>query len=149
MLQVVVCGPELLRYASHKLQRDFDVIVAALSSTESNTDAILDFARNSFSILARRNRGLDLIDSIDARVHQKLEAHATFTTVILPIMQDNTSTLSSLDQGNETAQCYTRTIAAYLDIPEEKELPTLCKALEKLSIYYEEKRIRGPFQCAR
>jgi len=149
MLQVVVYCPELLRYASHKLQRDFDVIVAALASTESNTDAILDFARNAFSVLARRNRGLDFIDSIDARVQQKLEAHATFTNVILPAMQDDTSTLSALDQVHETAKSYTRTIAAYLDAPEEKELPTLRKALEKLSVYYEEKRIRGPFQCVR
>jgi len=133
MLQVLEHDPSLLIYASEPLQQDTDIqLVAFGAATVKPVEVYL-----------RRSKGRPGIDWARAflqHTERLLTEHQVFLATVLMGMSPNvvrcsesTSTLTMLDQGNETSVSLKKRVAEYLGIPTGKKLRQLRQARQNLS----------------
>jgi len=126
VLQAIEHKAILYRSIPELLQRDFTVAVTALASSSSFREE--DSWANGFFI--HYWNGNEFLDSLRDWVEKKLHSHAIFMDVILPGIRFGTEStaLSLLNQGSETAKCYTSRIAEFMGVPRGKELRLLRRA---------------------
>ena len=135
MLRAVELNPDSLAHASFGLQIDFDVVMTAGAHWDRNLPDEFVSLEQNFVLRNRGNIQYGLfIESVTNRIREELDAHSLFTTIILPGMKfgGDTSSLTLLNQGAETAEGYTKRIADFLGVPCGKRLRLLRQAAGNL-----------------
>ena len=134
MLQVIETKAELFQAASLTLRRDFDVVIRMLAVTVLPPVLLLyEQAPREFRSFLTDN-GVESVERIRSKGMDKLNAHANFTSLVLPAMKFSGSLtgLSLLNQGTETARGFKGRIADFLGVPIGKDLRILRHAMGNL-----------------
>jgi hypothetical protein len=111
MLKAVELNPNLFFGASDELQKDFDLLVAALAASN------LLYNENSMArrFFEEQVGDLEFVERVRARVRGQLAVHDTYTKVVLPaiLLGNKSCPLTILNQELG----YKKLIAEFLDVP--------------------------------
>ena len=127
MLQVLEHDPALLIYASEPLQQDTDIQLVAFGS--ATVKPVEVYLRRSSG-----RPGVDWARAFLQHTERLLTEHQVFLATVLMGMSPNmvrsesSSTLTVLDQGNETSVSLKKRVAEYLGIPTGSKLRQLRQA---------------------
>lgn len=124
MLQVLEIDPSLFRFVDPRLRSDFDLCLLGFSGDPNVVE--VDMAQRESAYEAGDDpEESNYLDEFRSQVSTHLNAHKTFTTIVLPAMSQTTDSgcpLAVLNQGAETSRAYKKRMAEYLDVPTGKRL---------------------------
>jgi len=126
MLQALERGPWVLGYATDEIRSDFELSLIAFAGSRADVQELIEMPgmRYTDNIVPVRRRARELLD-----LHQQF-----FATFLLGTSSVGPgSTLSVMNQGEETSRNYKMAIAEYLGVPTGIKLRRLRKSEENLT----------------